>query len=156
MSTVHTCMDEPSSNCMYLTRDQGGARMDFAIVSINFIISRVLYLLSSPHLNIFEICNTVPPSSSSSMNSNSKHRSRPFFILNDPYSDVIISNLIGASMLLFITYKIKKGHSPLLSILHSLPLLDPLHKEFTCFFRRDFVICVNPRNFVEAFLLFLF
>ena len=44
----------------------------------------------------------------------------------------------------------------LLSILCSLPLLDPLHKEFTCFFRHDLVICVNPRNFVEAFLLFLF
>ena len=80
MSTVHTCMDEPSSNFMYLMRDQGGAGMDFAIVSIKFITLRVSGM-PSPHLNIFEIYNTVPPSSSSSMNSNSKHRSRPFFIL---------------------------------------------------------------------------
>ena len=54
MSTVHTCMDEPSSNFMYLMRDQGGAGMDFAIVSIKFITLRVSGM-PSPHLNIFEI-----------------------------------------------------------------------------------------------------
>ena len=37
-----------------------------------------------------------------------------------------------------------------------LPLLDPLHKDFTRFFLRDLVICIHSHNFVEALLLFLF
>lgn len=42
------------------------------------------------------------------------------------------------------------------SILYRLPFNDQFLEQAARFFRRDFVICVNPRNFVEAFLLFLF
>jgi len=36
-----------------------------------------------------------------------------------------------------------------------IPLIEPLLKQFTRFFRCDFPICQHRGNFVEAFLLFI-